>query len=277
MSSKTSIPTIWHIPDDLWSLMAPILGPEKLPGTRGRNPTPFRLVFDAIVYVLRTGCQWHALPRQEYAPASTIHGVYRKWVKAGVFEQAWQVLLGYYDQQLGIDWKWQALDGAIIKAPLGGEATGKSPVDRSKSGTKRSLLCDRRGAPLSLVVTAANTHDKTVALETLDKIIVERPEKLIYRLHHLCLDKGYDYADVIAGVLAREYILHMKKRGQDDKPIDGAKKYPARRWVVERTHSWMNRFRRLLIRWEKKVENYEAMVHLACVLILYRLVVTATN
>ena len=79
MSSKTSVDTIWHIPDDLWSLIAPLLGPEKQPGTRGRKPTPFRLVFDAIVYVLRIGCQWQALPRAEYAPASTIHGVYRKW------------------------------------------------------------------------------------------------------------------------------------------------------------------------------------------------------
>jgi putative transposase len=185
------------------------------------------------------------------------------------------VLREYYDQRLGMDWKWQSLDGAITKAPLGGEATGKSPVDRGKSGTKRSLLCDRRGAPLSLVVTAANTHDKTVALETLDGIAAERPGKLIYRLHHSCLDKGYDYADVIAGVLARGYILHLRKRGQDDQPIEGAQKYPARRWVVERTPSWMNRSRRLLIRWEKKVENYEAMLHLACGLILYRLVATA--
>lgn len=277
MSSKTSVLTIWHIPDDLWSLIAPILGPEKSPGTRGRRPTAFRLVFDAIVYVLRTGCQWHALPRQEYAPASTIHGVYRKWVEAGVFEQAWLVLLNYYDQKLGIDWKWQSLDGAMTKAPLGGDETGPSPVDRGKSGTKRSLLTDRRGAPLSVVVTAANTHDKTVTLETLDGIMVQRPEKMIYRIHHLCLDKGYDYADVIAGVLARDYILHLKKRGEDDHLVDGAKKHPARRWVVERTHSWMNRFRRLLIRWEKKVENYKAMLHLACVLILYRLVLSAAN
>jgi len=277
MSAETPVDTIWHIPDDLWSLIAPIFGPERPPGKRGRKPTPFRLVFDAIVYVLRTGCQWHALPRAEYAPASTIHGVYSRWVKAGLLQQAWQVLLQYYDWQIGIDWKWQALDGAMTKAPLGGEATGPSPVDRGKSGTKRSLLTDRRGAPLSVVVTAANTHDKTVALETLDGIIVERPEKLVYRIHHLCLDKGYDYADVIAGVVARDYILHLKQRGQDEQAIDGAKKYPARRWVVERTHSWMNRFRRLLVRWEKKVENYKAMLHVACVLILYRLVASASS
>lgn len=267
--------TIWHIPDDLWSLIAPILGPEKQPGTRGRKATAFRLAFDAVVYVLRTGCQWQALPRSEYAPASTIHGIYRKWVKAGVFEEAWKALLEYYDKKLGIHWKWQSLDAAITKAPLGGEDTGPNPVDRSKSGTKRSLLCDRRGAPLSIVVTAANTHDKVVALETIDQIIVERPEKMIYRIHHLCLDKGYDYAEVIAGVLARDYILHLKKRGQIDEPVDGEKRHPARRWVVERTHSWMNRFGRLLVRWEKKVEHYEAMLHLASVLILYRLVASA--
>ena len=169
MSTKTSMDRIWHIPDDLWSLIAPLLGPEKQPGTRGRKATPFRLAFDAVVYVLRTGCQWQALPRSEYAPATTIHGIYRKWVKAGVFEKAWKLLLEYYDKELGIAWKWQSLDAAITKAPLGGDETGPSPVDRGKSGTKRSLLCDRRGAPLSIVVTAANTHDKVVALETIDQ------------------------------------------------------------------------------------------------------------
>lgn len=86
MSAETPVDTIWHIPDDLWSLIAPIFGPEHPPGKRGRKPTPFRLVFDAIVYVLRTGCQWHALPRHEYAPASTIHGVYSRWVKAGLLQ-----------------------------------------------------------------------------------------------------------------------------------------------------------------------------------------------
>ena len=201
MSAQTSVETIWHIPDDLWRLIAPLLGPEKTPGTRGRPATPFCVVFEAVVYLAKTGCQWQALPRQAYAPPSTIHGIFSQWVKGGVFKQAWQLLLEYYDQQLGIKWKWQALDGAITKAPLGGEATGPSPVDRGKSGTKRSLLTDQRGAPLAVVVTGANTNDKTVALATLDGIIVERPEKLIYRIHHLCLDKGYDYADVIAGVL----------------------------------------------------------------------------
>jgi len=263
------------MPEDLWTLLAPLLGPEKAPGTPGRRAVAFRRIFDGIVYVLRTGCQWQALPRQEYAPGSTVHGRFRQWVQAGVFEQAWKVLLAYYDQEVGIDWKWQALDGAITKAPLGGEATGPSPVDRAKAGTKRSVLTDRRGAPLAVVVTGANTPDKTVALETVDSIGVLRPEKVVYRLHHLCLDKGYDYADVIDGMLERDYILHLKHRGEAEPEVAPEKKHPARRWVVERTHAWHNKFRRLLVRWERLLESYKAMVYLASVFILYRLVLSA--
>jgi putative transposase len=275
MSTKTATSTIWHMPDDLWSRLTPVLGPEKAPGTPGRPAVAFRLIFDALLYVLRTGCQWQAIPRHEYAPGSTVHGRFRQWVKAGVFERAWRVLLAYYDQEVGIAWKWQALDGVITKAPLGGDATGPSPVDRAKSGTKRSLLTDRRGAPLAVVVTGANTPDKAVALETVDSIGVPRPERAVYRLHHLCLDKGYDYDDVIAGMLEREYILHLKQRGEPEPTVSPQNKHPARRWVVERTHSWHNKFRRLLVRWERKVEHYKALVHLASVLILYRLVITA--
>src|SRR6059036_3859285 len=72
MATQTSLPTLWHVPDDLWSLIAPLLGPEKARGTPGRPAVPFRRVFDGILYVLRTGCQWSALPRAEYAPKSTV-------------------------------------------------------------------------------------------------------------------------------------------------------------------------------------------------------------
>ena len=133
--------------------------------------------------------------------------------------------------------------GVITKAPLGGDATGPSPVDRSKTGTKRSVLTDQRGAPLAVEVTGANTHDKTVALATLDGIVVNRPEKVVYRLHHLCLDKGYDYADVMEGVEERDDHLPLAKSQAEKASRPVQKKHPARRWVVERTHAWHNRFR----------------------------------
>ena len=128
------------------------------------------------------------------------------------------------------------------------------------------------GWSLSVVVTGANTHDKTVALDTLDGIVVDRPEKVVYRLHHLCLDNGYNYADVIEGVEERDYHLHLPKSEAEKAAIPAKKKHPARRWVVERTHSWHNRFRRLLVRWEKKSTHYEALIHLASVHIIHRIV-----
>ena len=124
MAAQTSLPTLWHVPDELWSLIAPLLGPEKALGTPGRPVVPFRRIFDGIIYVLRTGCQWSALPRAEYAPQSTVWGRFQHWAAAGVFEQAWLLVLIDYDLAVGIEWQWQALDGVITKAPLGGEATG---------------------------------------------------------------------------------------------------------------------------------------------------------
>ena len=277
MATQTSLPTIWHVPDDLWSLIAPLLGPENPPGTPGRPAVSYRRIFDGIIYVLRTGCQWRAIPRQDYAPKSTVWGRFQQWAKAGVFQQAWLLVLVYYDLEVGIAWKWQALDGVITKAPLGGEATGPSPVDRAKSGTKRSVLSDGRGAPLAVVVAGANVPDKTLALETLDTTAVERPQKVGYRRHHLCLDAGYDYTDVVEGVLERDYILHGKKRRVPEPEVCPEKTHPARRWVVERTHAWHNKFRRLLVRWEKKVEHYYALIDLASVLIIYRLVAMADS
>ena len=110
------------------------------------------------------------------------------------------------------------------------------------------MLTNQRGAPLTVEITGAHTHDKTVALATLDGIVVERPEKVVYRLYHLCLDKGYDYADVIEGVEQRDYHVHLVNREAEKAAMPVKKKHPARRWVVERTHAWHHRFRRLLIR-----------------------------
>ncbi len=274
MATETSLETLWHMPDELWSLIAPLLGPEKPLGTPGRPAVPFRRIFDGILYVLRTGCQWRALPRKDYAPKSTVWGRFKQWVEAGVFEQAWLLVLVYYDLELGIDWKWQALDGVITKAPLGGEATGPSPVDRAKAGTKRSVLSDGRGAPLAVVVAGANVPDKTLALETVDGVKGLRPQTGRKRGQHLCLDKGYDYDDVIVGILERDYILHLKHRGEPEPVVSLEKKHPARRWVVERTHAWHNKFRRLLVRWEKKLDHYYAMIDLASVLIIWRIIAT---
>lgn len=135
------------------------------------------------------------------------------------------------------------------------------------------MLTDRRGAPLAITVTAANCHDMKAALPTVDGIIVDRPEPRPYHPQHLCLDKGYDYPEIEAGVRARHYRPHIRRRGEESPLAGPGPRHPARRWVVERTGSWHNRYRRLLIRWEKKAENYLALVHFICALIVYRMIV----
>ncbi len=116
--------------------------------------------------------------------------------------------------------------------------------------------------------------DKTLALATLDSTAVLRPEKVVYRVQHLSLDAGYNYDDVIAGVLERDYILHLRPPAKAELTGAPEKQYPARRWVVERTHAWHNKFRRLLVRWEKKLAHYYAMIDLASVLIIWRIITT---
>lgn len=150
---------------------------------------------------------------------------------------------------------------------MGGEATGPNPTDRGKSGTKRSLLTDGQGVPLGVVVAGANRHDMKLVAATLEAIVVKRLEA---GPQHLCLDKGYDYPQVRELVEQWGYTAHLRSRGEESGEKALIPGYRARRWVVERTHSWLNRFRRLLLRWEKNVGNYLGLLHLACAWITFR-------
>lgn len=150
-----------------------------------------------------------------------------------------------------------------------GKKTGPNPTDRAKLGTKRSLLVEGNGIPIGVAVSGANTHDMKLAEPTLENIAIERPRPTKRSPQNLCLDKGYDYPEVDELVEEWGYTGHIARRGVDESKRKRIPSYRARRWVVERTQSWMNRFRRLLIRWEKKEENYVAMLHFACAWITY--------
>ncbi len=118
--------------------------------------------------------------------------------------------------------------------------------------------------PLAAVVGAANVHDKQSLAETLDSVLLTGPRGP-RRPEHLCLDKGYDFRDCEATVRARRIVPHIRRKGEP--PLVGRVHGRPRRWVVERTGSWHNRYRALLIRWERKAVNYLALFHLACALI----------
>jgi transposase len=132
----------WLVTDDFWQRVEPLI-PQRAalagklylrkPGA-GRPPKPARQVFEGIVYVLRTGCQWKALPAERIGSASAIHKRFLECEKAGFFESIWKAGLAEYDELEGIAWQWQSVDGALMKAPLAQVAVGPNPTDRGKKG-----------------------------------------------------------------------------------------------------------------------------------------------
>ena len=116
----------------------------------------------------------------------------------------------------------------------------------------------------------ANRHDMKLVRATVDSLPVHRPASTPERSQGLCLDKGYDFDEVRQTLQEFGFTAHIRSRGEEAQAIKKEAGFKARRWVVERTHSWMNRFRRILVRWEKSPENYVAFLHFACALITLR-------
>jgi transposase len=113
----------------------------------GRKPIPYRQVFEGIVYVLRTGCQWKALPKERYGSPSSVHGYFVRWMKAGFFLSLWRAGLAEYDEMEGISWQWQSIDGSMIKAPMAREEVGSNPTDRGKKRQQTPHPCRRAWRP----------------------------------------------------------------------------------------------------------------------------------
>jgi putative transposase len=132
------------------------------------------------------------------------------------------------------------------------------------------LLTDGKGIPVGLAVEGAQRHDMKLVRSTLESIPVKRPQPKKKKPQGMCMDKGYDY-DEVRGILAEfGFTAHIRSRGEEAEAIRKKAGEKARRWVCERTHSWFNRFRRILIRWEKKPENYLGLLHFVCAIITFR-------
>jgi putative transposase len=261
----------FQVPRPLWRKIKKVLPkPPKQRGP-GRPRADNRAVLNGIWYVLWTGCQWKAVHKSWFGVcSSTLHERFQTWQRQGVFAQIMQIMVKFYAKKRSIKWKWQSIDSKSCPAPLGGEQTGKNPTDRGKRGSKIHILVDQRGAPLAVVLTGANEHDKWSADDLIISIVVKRPKTK----QHFCADKGYDFADVHQFVEQARYIVHIKhkrRRGEpvvEECPIPGETRFPARRWVVERTLGWLAKRRSLRIRWCKKINNWLALVQFACAHIL---------
>ena len=131
-------------------------------------------------------------------------------------------------------------------------------------------MVEADGIPVGLAIDGANRNDLKLTEDTLASVPVPKPEPTNEQPQNLCLDKGYDYDEVRQIVEEFGFTAHIRARGEEAQQLKRKVLEKARRWVVERTHSWMNRFRGILIRWSKKPENYLAMLHFAFAVITYR-------
>jgi putative transposase len=126
-------PTIWRVDDALWAELQPLLVVDKPRKKPGRPRNDDRPLFDGLIWIARSGGQWEALPR-EFGAKSTVNDRYLEWVEYGCFEKAWARLLAVYDDEVGLDWQWQAADGCLVKAPLGKKG---GPARRRRPGRTR--------------------------------------------------------------------------------------------------------------------------------------------
>ncbi|MFE7268798.1 IS5 family transposase [Streptomyces sp. NPDC057592] len=242
-----------------------------------RNPLPCRVrlsgegeddeaVFAAIIYVLVSGCAWRALPPCFGASKSTVHRRFVVWSRAGVWGRLHQRILQLLDGQDVTDLSRAVLDSAHIRAKKGGELAGPSPVDRGRPGSKMHVLSDANGLPLRVGLSAANTHDSQALKPMLSHFHMghesHATESKPRRLH---ADKAYDVPHLRRWLWGKHIGVRIARKG-----IDSSERLGRRRWVIDRTMSWLTGYHRLNHRYERKPGNYLAFLGLAAALCCYK-------
>lgn len=219
-----------------------------------------RVVFEKLIQVLVLGASYEKIS-DSTCSATTIRRRRDEWINAGIFLDLEQICLENYDRIIGLELEDLVIDGCIVKAPCGGEQAGKSPVDRGKQGTKRSLMTDGRGIPIGCVIAPANRNDSPLlrpTLERLSRFGFFLPERITVHL-----DAGYD-SQITRGLLEElgcDYVISTK-----GEPLQAGA-----RWVVERTNSWHNRgFKKLAICTERVTRVIDALISLANSIIVIR-------
>jgi putative transposase len=138
---RKTLGTIWEVPDALWKRVEPLLKKAYPPKRTGQPRADFRRVLNGTIYRMRTGCQWNQLP-EKFGDDSTVHRWFQRWCADGIFRKLWAVLVAERDELGGVDWEWQAADGAMGKARFGGRKsapirpTGENPAPREASSSR---------------------------------------------------------------------------------------------------------------------------------------------
>jgi transposase len=238
----------------------PIFHPNHPLGCHRRR-IPDRVVFDHIVAALVHGSGYERLTSPGCSDR-TIRRRLKQWAAAGLAEQLHALTLQAYDQIIGLHLADIPTDGCITKAPGGGEVAGRSPVDRGKQGRKRSVATDAAGIPLGLVATRANRNDSPLLGPTLHAAITQVGAMPAQITAHL--DRGYDNAST------RRLLATLGFRGEIARKGVPAPVQADRRWVVERTHAWMNGYGKLRRCTERDGEIVDFYLYLAAAFVVVR-------
>jgi transposase len=228
-----------------------------------------RIVFDKLVAGLVFGCGYERLGDRSCS-ATTLRRRRDEWITAGLFDRLRRSVLAAYERIIGLDLADVSVDGCITKAPCGGECAGRSPVDRAKGGLKRSQLADGTGVPITALPAPANTRDHQLLPATLDvltglleEVGAEPGQTTVH------LDAGYDYRPCRAELATRGLHAKISHRGKPA-PVQVGK-----RWVVERTNSWLNDYGRLRRCTERRRCCVEAYLNLAAAIVTLRALLRA--
>lgn len=260
--------------DAIWSAVEPLVPTpiERHPLGCHRRRASDRACFEVIYVRLVCGCSWEDAERLCGGAVSdtTVRTRRDEWLRAGVFEAIASEAIAAYDKVIGLDFSDVAVDGSTHKAPLGGEGTGKSPVDRGKLGWRWSIATDAAGIPIGWASAGANIHDDLLLAETLDAV---DGRGLLVDVETLHLDRGYDNQYVRAACVARgldDLVIAERKKKNRPRGTRARKvKVPlGLRWPVERTNSWLSNFGQLRRNTDRRSSHRLAQLALAIAILL---------
>jgi len=260
--------------EPLWDQFAALLPvrngyAESHPLGCHRRRVPDRTVFEYVVLALVHGSGYERIAGAGCSDR-TIRRRVKQWAELGISEKVHALALEAYDRVIGLGLSEISVDGCITKAPSGGDKAGRSPVDRGKQGLKRSVASDACGVPLGIVSDGANRHDSPLLGPTLDA--AKEQVGALPEVVNVNLDRGYDSAKSRALIAELGFTAEIAHKGVPA-PIQAGK-----RWVVERTHSWMNDYGKLRRCTERSGEVVDFYLYLAATLVTLRMLIRrATN
>jgi transposase len=257
-----------RMPEEFYREVEPHLPPEQPVGPKGGRPrVSHRAVMKVIWFVLTTGCRWEDVPLELGCSGRTGQRRLQEWEEMGIWDRLHVHLLKLLRRAGELEHETAVIDGVLVRAFGGGEATGPSPVDRRKSGSKHTVMVDRNGVPLAIRTAAANASDHTQILPTLLDFprVGGKPGRPKELPEEVYADRGYDSDDTRALLAWLGIEPHIARRNTEHGSGLGRV-----RWVVERTIGWLKGLRRMRVRYDRLQIIQNAWNTLAAAVISFR-------